>query len=261
MHYAIATFLLDKHSRSENTLKLYERVLTDFANFVPDYTRDIGPENIEAYLLQLQHRGYKASTTNLYLRAIQSFYSWLTDEVGIKNIAKKVRALPSLPPKQRALTRKEYLLIEQSTNGYRLDNIAFLCNTGLRVSEYINLKSENFISQDVLRIVGKGRRNRSVPLNDTVKEIMIRNPNLEMIRHRNRIWVFRLCHEASRLLGLIPPFSPHSCRHYFSNELYHRGVPVATISKLLGHADSSITENVYLNWSEESLNGVTDILD
>jgi len=171
MHYAIATFLLDKHSRSENTLKLYERVLTDFANFVPDYTRDIGPENIEAYLLQLQ------------------------------------------------------------------------------------------LSQDVLRIVGKGRRNRSVPLNDTVKEIMIRNPNLEMIRHRNRIWVFRLCHEASRLLGLIPPFSPHSCRHYFSNELYHRGVPVATISKLLGHADSSITENVYLNWSEESLNGVTDILD
>ena len=59
----------------------------------------------------------------------------------------------------------------------------------------------------------------------------------------------------------IPPFHPHSCRHYFANELYHNNVPMHTVSRLLGHSCTMVTENVYVHWSEESLAGSTDVLE
>jgi len=261
MKDCLYAYLLGIHYKSPNTIKIYQYAISNFiATLTSPNIEDIPVEAIEAYLLQLQARKYKATTINLSLRALQAFYNFLNVEYGIANVASKVRALPEAPPNQRILTKPEYALICTKVNGYHLDCIKFLCASGLRVSEFTGLQPE-YIGQDFIRVInGKGRKARSIPLNKTLQEVLSRNPRLEFIKHRNRLWVFRICRETA-VMAEIPPFSPHSCRHYFSNELYKAGVPIATISRLLGHSCSMVTERVYIHWSEESLAGTTDALD
>lgn len=254
--FLIKSFLLN-HTACKNTLNTYSRYLRLFMAAMPDDLSDIRLETIEKFLL-IYAKGHKPSSVNLFTKVIKSFYKWLGDQ-GYKDLGRYLPIQTALPPDQRILSQIEYKIACEAVTGYQSDCFKFLCATGVRVSEFISLDKNN-ISNGFLRVVGKGRRGRSIPLNRTALEIIARNPNFEFIRRRSRIWVFRLCKSIS-LLAKIPTFHPHSCRHYFANELYHRGIDMYTISRLLGHANTAVTETVYVHWSEESLRGATDILD
>lgn len=249
-------FLFSLYSKSENTQKAYSKRLNHFVLEMQDIDY-ISLEHIESYIIRLQNK-YKPSSVNLAINVIKSFYNYLA-KYGYSNIGQSIKTVPMFPPEQRVLSKKEYESIcTNCKNDCKLDCFKFLCNTGLRVSEFISLKLEN-VANGFLRVIGKGRKNRSIPMNRIVVEILQRNNKFEMIKHRNRLWIFRICKSLALEAG-IPKFHPHSCRHYFANELYHRGVDMFTISRLLGHSSTSVTENVYVHWSEESLAGTTDVL-
>lgn len=253
----VNNFIFSLYKKSEHTQKTYACIIKQFASKTAHVDR-LTVEHIEQYIFTLQKK-YKPSSVNLAINVIKSFYNYLAEN-GYQNTGKLLKNIPALPPDQRVLTRDEYALIcERIKDIYKLDCLKFLCNTGLRVSEFVSLRQEN-MANGFLRIIGKGRRNRSIPMNNTVKEICSRNRNFEMIRRKNRIWVFRLCKQIA-IEAQVASFHPHSCRHYFSNELYHRGVDMYTISRLLGHSSTAITESVYVHWSEESLVGITDVLE
>jgi len=268
----VNNFIFSLYGKSENTQKMYACLLKKFASKTVRIDR-LTIEHIEQYILTLQKK-YKPSSVNLTINVIKSFYNYLAEN-GYQNTGRFLKTIPALPPEQRILTKDEYNRVcKRVKETYKLDCFKFLCNTGLRVSEFVSLRREN-VTKGFLRVIGKGRRNRSVPMNNVVKEIYSRNRNFEMIHHyfrgkpfknasiilhENRQWVFRLCKQIAKE-ARIATFHPHSCRHYFANELYHRGVDMYTISRLLGHSSTSTTENVYVHWSEESLVGATNILE
>lgn len=241
---------------NENTQKTYSNILHAFADST-HYSEVITLEHIEQFIIKYK-KNHKTNSVNLAINAIKSFYNYLEPQ-GHQNIGKMLKTIPALPPEQRVLTRQEYdFVCVRIHEAYKLDCFKFLCHTGLRVSEFVSLRPDN-VAHGFLRVIGKGRRNRSIPLNTAAKEIFLRNRKFDMIKHRNRMWIFRLCKNIA-IESEIPEFHPHSCRHYFSNELYHRGVDMFTISRLLGHSSTAVTENVYVHWSEESLAGSTDAL-
>ena len=241
---------------SLNTVKAYSAVLRNFAAYVPPDIESVTVAHIEGFLFS-QSTHLAPATINVRINAIKSFYNWL-EKGGHPNLGRFIRSVPVMPADSRVITSAEYALV-CSISCPELDCFRFLCNTGLRVSEFVALTAGN-IKSGFCRIIGKGRRQRSIPLNKTAGAIVAADPSFSFIRHRNRVWVFRLCRKLAAS-ACIPPFGPHSCRHYFANELHRRGVDIYTISRLLGHASTQVTESVYIHWSEETLRGSTDCLN
>lgn len=236
---------------SPNTYVQYKMVLWRFADCAPRHIENLTVEHIENYLLSLKKQSNR--TVNCHLIAIKSFCRTVSSWYGLKNPAAAIKKLPEVPPKQRVLTEEEYQKVLAVCKDDEADVIHFLTSTGLRSFEYANIKDGD-ISNRMLHVVGKGKKTRAIPLNricqDIIKSGLIHLPKNEL---RN------LCERLSRKAG-IPIVGPHSYRHYFADSLRRKGVPIYTISKLLGHTSVKTTER-YLHPTEEDLQGVTDCLD
>lgn len=235
---------------TSNTRKAYHRAIRVFTDALSVPVEEAKREHIEQHIIHLS-RKYKATTVNLHLSAIKSFYSYLEDVADIPNPARKIKRLAPLPSKQRVLTEKEYQKI-YATEGKERDVVVFLCNTGLRASEFCSLTPASFVG-DFVHVVGKGRKFRQVPLNQNAKQLSDVNFS------KSRITLYRYCKNLAANLN-IEPFSPHSCRHYFATALHKKGVRLSVISKLLGHSCTMVTERVYIHWAFDDLVGVTDCL-
>jgi integrase/recombinase XerD len=132
---------------------------------------------------------------------------------------------------------------------------------GLRIAEAVTLPVSAVDSkQMVLRVIGKGNKERILPLTE---------PNLRMLRevwktHRSRRWLFpsrRLAThlsdataraafiKARKSCGFSPDFTPHTLRHSFASHMLERGVDIRTIQILLGHSSLQSTE-VYTHLTE-----------
>ena len=141
-------------------------------------------------------------------------------------------------------------------------------NTGLRREEFRNLKWSDIDSQlRFIRVSGKGRKQRIVPLNETCREILKKYPHLstnEYLQISRRYpggeGSFWLCRRLSKHLG-IPQFGVHAIRHYFATEMIKRGVNIYKLSKILGHNSVITTQNIYVHLLPFDLLGETDILD
>ena len=251
-------FLLHICRFSPSTQTTYGRALKRFIDgYAPKYVNQITAEHIEQFILTLR-KTCLGSTCNLYLAVIKSWFDWLEATHEIRNVAKRVDRLKTLPPYQRILSQQEYRAVVKATSGHVRDCIVFLACTGLRASEFLSLKPENIGSQ-FITIIGKGQKQRSIPINSTVKAILKSNPTLKFLKSTNRVWLWRLCCRAAKL-AKIPRFSPHSLRHYFATQLHHNGVPIDVIAKLLGHSNPLVTTQIYLHWQDKELLGVTDCL-
>lgn len=250
----INSFLLSIYGSSLNTQRTYSYLLQDFSKYCVNNI--MTAELLERFIIHIS-KNHRQSSVNLYINAIKSLFNYLETK-GYKNLAKYIHSQTILPPEQRCLSKEEYEMVCSRCRSCQVDLFKFLCNTGLRVSELVTLRREN-VSNGFIRVIGKGRKARAIPMNQTVKSICAKYPNFEFCKKKNRTWVFRYCKKLSEE-AQIPKFHPHSCRHYFANELYHRGVPMQTVSRLLGHSCTMVTENVYVHWGEECLKGITDIL-
>lgn len=250
-------FLLHLYRFSPSTQSTYGGVIQRFVDSAPRYIDQISAEHIERFLFSCRKTRI-ASTCNLYLVAIKSWFTWMEENYNVPNITKRVRRLKTLLPHQRILTKEEYSKIIEITDGYMRDCIQILAMTGLRASEFLSLQPENIDCQ-FLTIIGKGQKQRSIPLNTIVLNILKANPHLNFIKSRNRKWLYRLCCRAAKIAD-IPHFSPHSLRHYFATQLHRNKVPIEIIGKLLGHSSPLVTTMIYLHWQDSDLAGVTDVL-
>jgi integrase/recombinase XerD len=132
--------------------------------------------------------------------------------------------------------------------------------TGLRVSELINLKqSEINLNQGVLRIVGKGGRERLIPLGDESQNWIrqfIAGARTEILLERQTDYLFptrrgdRMTRQAfwhiikrySKAAGIGSKMSPHTLRHAFATHLLNNGADLRVVQMLLGHSDLSTTQ-------------------
>ena len=142
--------------------------------------------------------------------------------------------------------------------------------TGLRVSELINLKQSQInFNQGVLRIVGKGDRERLIPLGDESQRWLrdfINGPRMEILLERQTDFLFptrrgdRMTRQAfwhiikryAEKAGIRSKLSPHSLRHAFATHLLNHGADLRVVQLLLGHSDLSTTQ-IYTHVARERL--------
>jgi integrase/recombinase XerD len=146
--------------------------------------------------------------------------------------------------------------------------------SGLRVSELVGLKVLNLsLSDNVLRVFGKGNKERLVPFGEVASlwvgrylsqgrpELLAgkqsddlfvtsRGPKTGTAMSRVRFWVIVKQHALAA--GITAPLSPHTLRHAFATHLLNHGADLRAVQMLLGHADISTT-TIYTHVARERL--------
>ena len=148
--------------------------------------------------------------------------------------------------------------------------VELLYATGVRVSELINLKlSQTNLNQGVLRIVGKGDRERLIPLGDEAQDWLkefIDGPRVEILLERQSEYLFptrrgdRMTRQAfwhiikryAARAAVPKELSPHTLRHAFATHLLNHGADLRLVQMLLGHSDLSTTQ-IYTHVARERM--------
>ncbi len=220
-----------------------------------------------AFIAWRTEEGAKPRSTARQLSSFRRFYRYLLREAQIQQDPTAKIEMPrigrSLP---QSLTEAEVEALLNAPNvkdplGYR-DRTMFevLYATGLRVSELINLKqSEVNLNQGVARIVGKGGRERLIPLGQESQRWLrdfINGARSEILLERQTDYLFptrrgdRMTRQAfwhiikrySKLANIKSKMSPHTLRHAFATHLLNNGADLRVVQMLLGHSDLSTTQ-------------------
>ena len=149
--------------------------------------------------------------------------------------------------------------------------VEVLYGCGLRVSELVGLKLSNvYADEQCLQVVGKGNKERWVPLNERALELLLTyihtvrshvpvKPGEERYvflnrrgAHLSRQMVFIFLQRAVDAAGLHKKISPHTLRHSFATELVENGADLRAVQERLGHASVATTE-IYTHISRETL--------
>lgn len=142
--------------------------------------------------------------------------------------------------------------------------------TGLRVSELVSLKhSQVNLNQGVMRVLGKGNRERLIPLGEDAVgwlQLFMQGPRVEILLERQTDYLFptrrgdRMTRQAfwhiikrySKKAGVAKELSPHTLRHAFATHLLNHGADLRVVQMLLGHSDLSTTQ-IYTHVARERL--------
>jgi integrase/recombinase XerD len=258
---------------SENTIAAYKRDLCYFAEHLvlsqsPQYSLlAVNSFDIQSYLAKRISAGNSARSTARFLSCLRGFYQYLIRENQIDENPTALIDNPTLGrplPKTLSENDVESLLHAPDTDsaiGLRdrtMLEVLYAC--GLRVSELINLTiSDINLRQGVIRIFGKGSKERLVPLGDEAmawieKYMQHGRPELigmaqddivfpstrGKIMTRQTFW-HRIKHWAS-VAHIEKEISPHTLRHAFATHLLNHGADLRVVQLLLGHRDLSTTQ-------------------
>ena len=268
------TYLEYERKLSLNTIKSYLNDLKDYDNYFKGKIIDISYEDVKKYLDTLQKK--TNTTISHYITVINSFYSFLISENEIssnpcENIAnpKIIKKLPNY------LTEEEVnkLLNIKIITPYDYRNKAMLellYATGLRISELCNLKlSDVDISNCFVRVYGKGKKERIVPITDLAlnhlqiyithyRNIILKTKDSEYLFISNNLTnisrqgFFKILKKECKKAGIEKNVSPHILRHSFATHLLKHGADLRIIQELLGHEDI-VTTQIYAHLVNEKL--------
>lgn len=266
---------------SDLTLSAYRRDLKAFGAWL-ETERDAGltdavAGDIEAYLAwRFANRAQPRSAAR-YTSALKRFYRYLLRENRIAADPTVNLDSPKLPrtlPKTLTEADVEHLLAGPDTGtplGVRdRAMLETLYATGLRVSELIGLKLTSMNLHDgVLRVTGKGNKDRLVPLGEEAVQWLQRylveaRPLLLGKRLSDATFItargggmtrqgfWYLIKRHARAAKIVRPLSPHTLRHAFATHLLNHGADLRVVQMLLGHRDISTTQ-IYTHVARERL--------
>jgi integrase/recombinase XerD len=221
--------------------------------------------------------GARPNVTARQLSSFRCFFRYFVREGAIREdptaeiaMSKTGRSLP------KSITEDEVqALLAAPTASDPLGNrdrtmLEVLYATGLRVSELINLRlSDMNLNQGCLRIIGKGNRERLVPLGeeaiDVLREFM-QEARPQILNNRQTDYVFpsrrggpmtrqafwHAIKRYAREAGIAKPLSPHTLRHPFATHLVNHGADLRSVQLLLGHSSLSTTQ-IYTHVARSTL--------
>ncbi len=255
---------------SANTLGAYRADLVSLRRWLAERDKSLiysARSDLLAFIAWRTEQGAKPRSTARQLSSFRRFYRFLLREGVIQEDPTIKIDMPrigrSLP---QSLTEGEVEALLAAPDvtdplGHRdRTMLEVLYATGLRVSELINLKqSEINMNQGVLRIVGKGDRERLIPLGDESQNWIrdfIAGPRTEILLERHTDYLFptrrgdRMTRQAfwhiikrySKIAEISSKMSPHTLRHAFATHLLNNGADLRVVQMLLGHSDLSTTQ-------------------
>jgi len=268
---------------SNNTLAAYRRDLTLFADWLQAQGAALD-DTTEPHLQQyfaVQHATTKATTANRRLTVFKRYFRWALRE-------RQVQADPTL----RMLAAKQALRVPKTLSEQQVElllnapdvhdtlglrdrtMLELMYASGLRVSELVQLKTLHVSLNDhVLRIMGKGGKERLVPFGQEAQAWLVRymqsarpvlmgaRPSEDLFvsssgptpgTAMSRVMFWNLVKRYAQQGGITTPLSPHTLRHAFATHLLNHGADLRSVQMLLGHADISTT-TIYTHIARERL--------
>jgi len=264
---------------SQNTLESYRYDLLAFSNFIQPGTQlqFAGRQHILGFLANEVKQGKSPRSLSRYLSGLRQFYRWLLREGRREDDPCALVENPKIGrglPKALSEAQVEALLSAADiTTPLGMRDQAMLelmYATGLRVSELVGLELSGLnLNQGVVRVVGKGNKERLVPLGEEAEASLKRYlaesrpilmgqsscPQLFVTSRksgltRQAFWYAIRRHAATA--GISAAISPHMLRHSFATHLLNHGADLRVVQLLLGHSDLSTTQ-IYTHIARESL--------
>jgi len=270
---------------SSNTLAAYRSDLNQLVSFLNElnvqvdggdaHWKDVDLKLISSYVLYLQERQYSVATLARKIASTKSFFSFLLDEGVVDLDPTKEISIPrigrSLPD---TLTVDEVDRLLASPNpdtdeGCR-DSAMFelLYASGIRVSELVSLNIHDVdLEQAFIRCLGKGAKERLVPIHDKAIEGIATYLEVARLRFAKRhtgaalflnqrgngltrqgFWLILKRHVAKA--GIGKRITPHTLRHSFATHLLQGGASIRHVQELLGHASITTTQ-IYTHLTSE----------
>lgn len=269
-------YLSSERGLSKHTLLAYKRDLTFFGKYLEASSLDEVKEcHIIRHLELMQKKLYASSSIYRALMAIKMFFRFLKDEATISSNPTKLLDSPKLwqiiPD---VLTESEiealFNKIDQNSEVGLRDLAMFevLYATGIRVSELCSLSLTD-VSEGVLKVMGKGGKERLVPIAKASLQVvdrylsLYRNDEIKDLsgtplfvtkkgKRMDRNTVYQRLKVYACQAKLMKKVTPHTLRHTFATHLLDHGADLRVIQEMLGHADIATTDR-YTHISSTSL--------
>jgi integrase/recombinase XerD len=262
------------------TLAAYRRDLSLYARWLgATHSRSLDESresDLLAYIAE-RHAGTRATTANRRLSVFKRYYRWALRE-----------RLVSADPTLRLVTARQPMRVPRTLSEAQVESLLgapdvttplglrdrtmleVMYASGLRVSELVAMKSVHLgLAEGVLRVVGKGSKERLVPFGEEAHAWLKRYlsaARAEILKGQasdalfvtvrggpmTRQMFWNIVKRHARAAGITAPISPHTLRHAFATHLLNHGADLRAVQMLLGHADISTT-TIYTHVARERL--------
>ncbi len=278
-------WLLVERRLSNETQEAYQTDLGEFLTYLFKSRgqkttltdlKDISIAEFRGFLVWQNERQISRSSIARCLSSLRSFFKYIHRYEQIENTSIRLIKSPR-PPKTlpKPLPEKDILdLLELAGKEAKIKweakrNVALLIliyGCGLRINEALSLDLKDLNNLDTLRILGKGKKERIIPILPIVKKELLTylkyrpNDTDEQAvfigaqgKRLNPGVVQRFIRHLRSILGLPPSTTPHALRHSFATHLLQGGADLRSVQELLGHASLSATQRyteidtIYMN--------------
>lgn len=262
-----ANYLRMEKGLSDNTLKAYISDIEKLAN----YTNTKPPlklqySDLTKFIESLSELGIASTTQARIISSIKNFFQYLVYDDELEENPAELLETPRLSRKLPATLSIEEIdlmiaQIPETSLGVRNRAIIeTLYSCGLRVSELTTLRiSDLNFDEDYITIIGKGNKERIVPIGSTAKrwihkyieEVRTHTPHRDysdtlFLNNRgkglSRIMIFYIVKDLIRDADIQKNISPHSLRHSFATHLIEGGANLRAVQEMLGHESITTTE-------------------
>lgn len=279
------TVLKLEKNLSDNSVASYETDLKKFLAFIEgekisDWS-NVNPDLIVEFFQHQREEGLGSSTTARYLSSIKGFFKYLfknkyiekdpAENLSSTKISRKLPAVLSVVEIEKILDAPDV----KNNLGLRDKAVLELMySSGLRVSELINLKlSDLFFNDEVIRVLGKGSKQRIVPVGGSAinwcREYILKSrihlenkaksQNHVFLNSRgtklSRMGIWKMVNTYTKAAEIQKDVHPHTFRHSFATHLLEGGADLRAVQEMLGHADISTTQ-IYTHIDREYIKQV-----
>lgn len=273
---------------AENTIRGYLADLRLLLEYFEQQQLRFPPSELrKAHLQQFiewvtQENEFAALTRARLLSSLRSFCTYLVLEEVLETNPTELLQGPKLEKKLPDVLEEEETInlidAARSVEPFGIRNTAILevlYSCGMRVSELTTLRlSDLFFEDGLLRVIGKGSKQRFIPAGEHVKEaveLYLRQRIEGKIspKHRDivflsrngnalsRVMVFNIVKQAAQAAGIKKKVSPHTLRHCFATHLMKGGANLRAVQEMLGHASITTTE-IYTHLDRQHLQRVIE---
>jgi len=265
---------------SEHSIDAYRRdvlKLKEFISFSNKTIIDIDYSDLVEFVTTLYDLGLNERSQARIISGVKQFFNFMilseqlsenpTELLEQPNIGRKLPEVLSLSEVDKIIEAVDLTKAEGERNRAMIET---LYSCGLRVSELINLRFEDlFFNEGFIRVIGKGNKERLVPVSDSVEREIINYKNSSRVKTATdtaqkvvflnrrgspltRNMVFIIVQQTAERAGISKKISPHTFRHSFATHLLNGGANLRAIQEMLGHESITTTE-IYTHLDERFL--------
>ena len=273
-------FLKLERNLSVNTIKSYRSDLKKLEFYLSKTSAKklsfIDPDIVRGFLYE-QSKRVSAKTQGRIISTLKTFFNFLVLEKLINDSPIENIDYPKIDSKiPLVLTTSEIdkLISCAFSKKFGLRNqtiIEIMYSCGLRVSELTEMKISNiFFDESLIKILGKGNKERFIPLSSTAKKLLYNyitynrknlsqdKQSIDIVFLNNRgkkltrVMVYNIINDAALEAKINKKISPHTLRHSFATHLIENGADIISIQKMMGH-ENVVTTEKYLHVNKKHL--------